>query len=364
MVFLHTRSISLLVSLLIIFIITTIHQIPSAFTWRPSTFPARKSSSTQSGLSNPHSYAFATLLAGTSPHTNTSHPDSTIPLTDEEKYVSDNYFTATRILTYQLLHAPETRSRSGIPFLVLLTSSVPQSQLDRLTKDGATIVPVETLRTDWIVPQASRWADVMAKLRLWQLTTYSKILFLDADSIITQCLDDVFDDPAAQTLHTLNNTSNLMFDEAPLPETYLFGGIGQLKFSHAFPPTLENDDYDNANYLNAGFFLIGPNQALFEYYLSLLSLEGRFNPDFPEQNMLNYAHRRDGNLPWKQLDPRWNVMGPTWKDYEAGARSLHEKWWDVPDRPEDGGNLRRVFESWRWRMEGFFEGLDAGREAR
>jgi hypothetical protein len=52
-------------------------------------------------------------------------------------------------------------------------------------------------------------------------------------------------------------------------------------------------------------------------------------------------------------------MGPTFADYEAGAKSLHEKWWDVP---ESAGKLRPVFEAWRWRMEGYFEGLDRAME--
>jgi hypothetical protein len=243
MVFLHTRSIYLLSAAAIIFIITTIHQIPAAFHWEPSTFPTRQPS-------KPHKYALATLPAGT-----TNSSDATM----DDHYISTNYFTAARILTYQLLHAPETRSRIGIPFLVLVTSSVPQLQRDRLAKDGATIIPVDSLHTDWVIPQVSRWADVMAKLRLWQLTQYSKILFLDADSIVNALMDDIFDDPAAQVLETGNKTDAVKADEAPFPNNYLFGGIGQLKFQHAFPPSDANGDYDNQDYLNAGFFLISLN---------------------------------------------------------------------------------------------------------
>jgi alpha-N-acetylglucosamine transferase len=342
MVFLSTRSVYILGALAIVFIITTIHQLPSNLPWKASP----------SASANPNRHAFATLFAGAPNNTDAN-----------SIYTSDKYFIATRMLTYQLLHAPETRSHTCIPFLVLVTGSVPQDQRDRLALDGATVIPVETIHSDWVIPQTERWADVMAKLRLWQLTSYTKILFLDADSIITAPLDAVFDDPATAVLPTGTNPAALKPDESPLPPSYLFAGVGQLNYDHHFPPTLEGGDFQNGDYLNAGFFLIAPNPPLFEYYVSLLQLEGRFDPAQPEQNMLNYAHRRDGNMPWKQLDTRWNVMGPTWNDYQGGARSLHEKWWAVQEGQGEG-ELKRVFLSWRWRMEGFFESLDRARRGR
>ena len=70
-------------------------------------------------------YAFATLLAS----------DATRP--DDQDNMQDEYFIATRLLAYQILHAPETRSPANIPFLVLATKGVSEAKRERLRLDGA-----------------------------------------------------------------------------------------------------------------------------------------------------------------------------------------------------------------------------------
>jgi alpha-N-acetylglucosamine transferase len=113
------------------------------------------------------------------------------------------------------------------------------------------------------------------------------------------------------------------------------------------------------DYLNGGFFVFTPSQALFEYYLSLLGLPGRLDPGFMEQNLLNYAHRRDGNMPWKPLWYGWNVNWPTEKDWWGGARSFHAKYFD--DDPEHDPFLKAMWREQRAEMEGFYRGRDGGR---
>lgn len=103
-----------------------------------------------------------------------------------------------------------------------------------------------------------------------------------------------------------------------------------------------------------GFFVFEPNLELLGYYISLTDTPGRFEPELPEQNLLNYAHRPDGNMPWIHLDTKWNMHYPNVQDLAGGVASLHEKWWD-PVYPD----LRPYLETWRWRMEGFFEARDA-----
>lgn len=58
-----------------------------------------------------------------------------------------------------------------------------------------------------------------------------------------------------------------------------------------------------------------------------MRLPDRFPPGLPEQCLLNYAHRLDGNMPWRPLPAHWNVMAPTTGDILGGAVSLHDKWW-------------------------------------
>jgi hypothetical protein len=98
-----------------------------------------------------------------------------------------------------------------------------------------------------------------------------------------------------------------------------------------------------------------PSLDMLNYYISLTNTPNRFDPLLPEQNLLNYAHRPEGNMPWRHLDTKWNMHYPTAEDVKGGVFSLHEKWWK-PVHVE----LQPFLESWRWRMEGYWEGREAG----
>jgi len=78
----------------------------------------------------------------------------------------------------------------------------------------------------------------------------------------------------------------------------------------------------NDRYLNAAYFVLQPSEELYEYNLSLLRVPGLFDSQFSDQNLLNYAHRREGNVPWKNT---WNIRYPTIVDLKSGCASLHEK---------------------------------------
>lgn len=90
----------------------------------------------------------------------------------------DKYFVAVRILVWQLKHVPETRTNRH-DVIVIVTPSVSQSRRDRLRKDGAIVHPVELLHVEnqsWIKNEIHRFEEVMAKLRVWEMTQYNRIL--------------------------------------------------------------------------------------------------------------------------------------------------------------------------------------------
>ena len=125
-------------------------------------------------------YAFATLLAS----------DATRP--DDQDNMQDEYFIATRLLAYQILHAPETRS-ANIPFIVLATKGVSEAKRERLRLDGAVVLAVETIaKPAWVTAGAPNWAQLFDKLRLWELTQFDLICFLDGDHILNRPLDGIF----------------------------------------------------------------------------------------------------------------------------------------------------------------------------
>ncbi|KAK4546069.1 hypothetical protein LTR36_002206 [Oleoguttula mirabilis] len=315
--------------------------------WLPFVRPGKGSSASPSQHVLGPRVAFATFLAANANPDAKATDEESAEINDED----DGYFLGTRVLGYQLLHSRTAGTNNSIPLIVLCTKDVSQRKRDRLEKDGATIVVVEKLGADWVTPATERWRDVMSKLRLFQLTEYSKILFIDADTLVTKPLDGVFYDEATLTQATLTNPAQVKEDESALPRTYMFSTHGDFwGYDHPYPPE------PNLDYLNCGFFVFTPSKVLFDYYLSLLKLPGRFDPGFPEQNLLNYAHRRDGNMPWKPLWYGWNVNWPTEKDWRGGARSFHAKYWDGD--PSHDPVLKAIWREQRAEMEGFYRGRD------
>lgn len=286
--------------------------------------------------------AFATFLAGNS-NADANEDDDT-----------DGYFVSARVMIYQLLHSPTASpntTANKIPFLVLCTPNVGASKRARLTADGAIVIPVEILTQDWVHAADARWRDVLTKLRLWEQTSWNKICFIDADMLVTARLDGVFWDEGTIVQHTLLNPNQVQADEAKLPSSYMFATHADFwGYDHDYPPTTDS------TYLNCGFFVFTPSAQMFAYYMSLLALPGRFDPGFPEQNLLNYAHRREGNMPWTPVWYGWNVNWPTRKDWEKGARSFHAKYWDAD--PSHDTVLKAIWREQRAEMEGFYRGWE------
>ncbi|KAF2820521.1 nucleotide-diphospho-sugar transferase [Ophiobolus disseminans] len=291
--------------------------------------------------------AYLTLLSGT------------VVKDGDEDLENDNYFQATRILVWQLLHLPETRTK-GIDVIVMVTPSVSESRRARLRQDGAVIHPVEFLasETHWEHGDQDRWNDVMTKLRAWEMIEYSRILIIDGDTMLLHPLDGVFEDPAAQIQATKQMDSYKPLDgEAPLPPKYLLAGLSEVTGTdHDFPPT-HTTGLKKKGYFNAGFFMLAPSIDAYNHYRSVLNIPKSFDPKYPEQNLLNKIHNWDGPMPWKELSYTWNLHNPTENDFEKGVVSVHEKWWVQP-----GIDGHQKVKDWlrdqRWQMKGYYMAYD------
>jgi alpha-N-acetylglucosamine transferase len=131
----------------------------------------------------------------------------------------------------------------------------------------------------------------------------------------------VFNDSASKPLKSLENNDEIKPDEPDLPTNYLFASHPEvLHTSHPYPPP----EWPN---FNGGFFLISPSLQMCHYLTSLLGISERFDSTYMEQNLLNYAHREMGNMPWSRLDWKWNINLPNMNDVHAGVHSVHAKLW-------------------------------------
>ena len=284
-------------------------------------------------------YAIATFLTGS--------PSQTTKKSEAE---DDYYYIATRVLTYQLLHAPETRCSRPVTVLVLVSSTVSQHKRQQLTLDGATVVLVEDIPLHWwIKTGVTRWKDVFMKLRLFEMVEYDRILYLDADTLITEPVDGIFDEAVIRTPANtlLDRTAHIKADERLLPAQYVFAARSDNALNgerdHPFPPTA-------TDVFSAGFWVIAPSREMFAYFLSVMNHYRRFDPHTMEQSLMNYAYRRVGAMPWTELDFKWSATWPNSKDLEGKVVALHEKLWKTgPDE------LRNLWWSYKEKMKKYYD---------
>ncbi|KAK6356687.1 hypothetical protein TWF718_001029 [Orbilia javanica] len=283
--------------------------------------------------------AFATFLA-----------ENTKRSSDAEKDNDDMYFVAARVLAYQLLHDPETRTNNSIPFIVLVTSAVSESKRRTLESDGATVIFAEDVPLPfWVKTGVTRWKDQFTKLRLFELVEYERIAFIDADTLLTRSLDGIFEDPTVKfPSETLleSKRGEIKSDEAVLPKRYVFSARPDNALNgergHPFPP-VEGDIF------SAGFWVAAPSFELFDYYYSVMNRWRRFDPHTMEQSLLNYAHRLHGAMPWGRLDYKWSATWPNHADLKGGVASLHEKFWSAGEE-----DMRRLWYDMRTKMERYW----------
>lgn len=280
-------------------------------------------------------------------HTGTNRGDEAQGMTTEDE---DDYFVATRVLGYQLMHQPETRSNTSIPFIVVASSEVSQSKRARLEKDGAKVVVVDSISDPEWLDTKRQYQGVMTKLRVFQQTEYEKMLYMDADMFIARRLDAIFEDEGTRIQRPKKDVDNKN-EAAPLPSSFMLAGQAQQTDRvHKYPPD------PSLEWMCSGFMVFKPSQEIFEYYTSIMERENSFDPNFPDQNLLNYAHRWDGPMPWTNVYYKWTSTYPSIKEYAMGAAALHEKYWMDVNRVEaEGQNI--IGDMWlkvRSDMEAFY----------
>ena len=281
--------------------------------------------------------AYVTLLAPSHPH----------PWTLGEP---DYYFEACKIKAHRLLRNTTTRDPHGRPFIVLVTSDVPQKQVEILESHGAIVKLVSTLSppagtVDWDRTNP-RYRDQFTKLHIWNMTEYERIAFFDADTLPIRAVHTIFDTPTQRTGD----------------EEWLFGAVydsGESRLNNLRnEPGLEDKGRPGIDtQLNAGVFLLWPTQKQSEYIWDMY-----FDPPrrdwsvFMEQDMLRWAYRDEGIYPWIRLSHLFNTQWCKEWDLDT-AYVLHDKLWGESHIVDP--ELRRVwYQAW-----GEMVGWDAPRSA-
>lgn len=273
---------------------------------------------------------------------------------DDEEDDADSYYVGARTLVYQLLHAPTTKFTSPIPVVIMVAEGVRESKRQRLRHDGAVVVEIEKISHS-IDIEVPWYFQVHDKLRAFDpvVMPFEKVALLDADMVITRPLDVIFQDTNSTRFPVDKNSTQPPDLGLPqLLESYALAATPDIPGRDpVFPPDVDHEE--NRDYFNAGVILSSPSEELFQYYLSLLARPELFDHWCPEQDLLNFAHRWDGPMPWRQLNLSWHMIAPTEADLDAGMAILHCKFWESDLEPCYPTALAR-----RWQMQGYWEGRE------
>lgn len=218
-------------------------------------------------------FAFATYISD----------DAKIESLSSYDGVDNPYFDAARLINYQLRHSPATRIRPDIDVVVLVSQNVSLGGRQRLAGEGARVIVSEPLTPDWVKAETlQRYGTTMDKLTLAQLSEYEKLCFIDADTVIRDRLDGIFEDPATEVRTSIPKPDGDITVNGPPPRQYMFAAIED--------PLSGLHDGEDYTYFNAGFFCWHPSTELFDYYMRFLHRANSFAPVYPEQNLV--SHRR------------------------------------------------------------------------
>lgn len=247
------------------------------------------------------------------------------------------YLLSTRLLLYQLHHHPHTSDPSR-PLVVLTTSQIPTAVETQLMHQGAEVKRVELLVDGFPIPEEMgenhHWKDQYTKLHIFNLTAYSRLLYLDNDILLLQSLAPLWE-------------TNL-----PTVKTGGVAGVGERNKLNM----VENDkrtrpeEGEVKDYLNAGFMMITPDGKTFD---ELRKVRG-YKPFYMEQALLNHYFDWEGAHPWEELDPLSVSHFPQKEDLTRGYYSLHAKMWkdeidqEVVDYWEE--SVKDMEQFWRSRM--------------
>lgn len=198
------------------------------------------------------------------------------------------------------------KHQSGYPLVVMLTENIGAADrqalenLGCLLRDVQPLSPKSTLQHHYA---NARFSEVWTKLAAWKLTEFERVVFLDADMLVTQNMDELFElalaDDEIAACHACRCNPNKIpsYPKSWQPENCFYS------YCRGVEHTEEPAEVDN--YLNGGFLVLRPDEAVFEDMVQQLSeVDDLSRYLFAEQDFLNdYYHQR-----WKPLPYIYNAL--------------------------------------------------------
>ncbi|KAL6214006.1 hypothetical protein ACLB2K_013444 [Fragaria x ananassa] len=218
-------------------------------------------------------------------------------------------------------------SGSTRDLVILVDETIGEYHREGLAAAGWKIHSIQRIRNPKAEPEAyNEWN--YSKFRLWQLTDYDKIIFIDADMLILRNIDFLFEMPeisATGNNATLFNSGVMVVE----PSNFTF----QLLMDHIDEIVSYNGgDQGYLNEIFTWWHRIPKHMNFLKHFWEGDELEKKerkthlFQADPPILYVLHYL----GNKPWlcfRDYDCNWNV------DFlqEFASDVAHKRWWKVHD---------------------------------
>jgi lipopolysaccharide biosynthesis glycosyltransferase len=223
----------------------------------------------------------------------------------------------------------------------MVTEGIDEQARRLLQDDGCLLRDVAPLRPAGGSADSyanSRFAEVWTKLAVWGLAEFERVVFLDADMLVTRNMDELFSldlgDGAIAACHACRCNPNRIASYPPswTPETCFYthcrGG------DHVTEPDATD------NYLNGGFLVLSPDEAvLADMVTRLAAVEDLSHYPFAEQDFLNEFYRDR----WRPLPYVYNALKTLPHQHPsvwdpAAVKNIHyiiDKPWAKPLDPTD-----------------------------
>lgn len=247
-----------------------------------------------------------------------------------------DYLTGVRALQASL-----QATGTQYPLVVMVTSNIDAGARQQLEQAGCLLRDVAPLRPNPQLKERyanARFSEVWTKLAAWTLTAFERVVFLDADMLVIQNMDELFDLPLAAgslaACHACRCNPNKIasYPADWVPENCFYS------WCHGVDHVEQPDKVDN--YLNGGFLLLTPDRTVFDAMLAqLAALDDLSMYLFAEQDFLNQFWRDR----WQPLPYIYNALKTLPHQHPqiwdmARVKNIHyiiDKPWQKQPDPDD-----------------------------
>lgn len=229
------------------------------------------------------------------------------------------------------------QQQSRWPLVVMVTDKITSEQRQQLESEGCRVVEITPLYPESNLSQhyaSAQFAEVWSKLRVWGLTEFKRIVFLDADMLAVQNMDELFDMPLEPNhiaaCHACRCNPNQI---SSYPESWQPSACHYTWQEKGLPAP---DSLDL--YLNGGFLVLEPSAEMAQHLVEKVqSITDLSLYPFSEQDLLNEVFEQR----WTPLSYAYNALKTLpfqheklWKfDEVKNIHYILKKPWQKPQHP-------------------------------